>query len=159
MQRELRNCLGKFATGVMIACGLDKETNQPFGLTINSFASVSLNPPLVSFCIGSESSNLELFKRNQNFSLNILSENQIKLAKEFALAHNSSKWQTEDYYFGEFASPIFKNSLAFLECKIFKIIEAGDHQVIIGEVVDFDKLNSDKKPLIYYSSTFSSIAS
>lgn len=155
MQKELRNCLGKFATGVMIACGFDKETNKPFGLTINSFTSISLNPPLVSFCLASESSNLELFKRNQNFSLNILSESQLQLAKEFAKAHNVNKWQVEKYASGEFSSPIFQNSLAFLECKIFKIIEAGDHQIIIGEVVDFNQLNPEQKPLIYYSSSFS----
>lgn len=155
MQKELRNCLGKFATGVMIAGGFDKETNKPFGLTINSFASISLNPPLVSFCLANESSNLELFKRNQNFSLNILSEGQLQLAKEFAKAHNVNKWQVEKYISGEFSSPIFQNSLAFLECKVFKIIEAGDHQIIIGEVVDFNQLNPEQKPLIYYSSSFS----
>jgi flavin reductase (DIM6/NTAB) family NADH-FMN oxidoreductase RutF len=131
-------------------------TEEFFGITINSFSSVSLKPPLISFCIDNRSSNLKLFKKNHYFSLNILSEDQIELARGFATPKNSKKWQIEPYFFGVNGSPIFENSLGFIECKKHKIIKAGDHHIIIGEVVDFAKI-SDKNPLLYNKSQFSFI--
>ena len=124
-----------------------------FGMTINSFSSVSLEPPLVSFCIDNKSSNLKFFKKNLYFSLNILSESQKDLASGFAKPKNSSKWQIEHYYFGKFGNPIFNQSIGFLECKKHRIIKLGDHHMIIGEVVDFGKL-SNSSPLLYNKAKF-----
>lgn len=129
-------------------------TEEFFGMTINSFSSVSLEPPLVSFCIDNKSNNLKLFKKNDYFSLNILTENQIELAKGFATPKNSKKWQIENYFLGKNGSPIFENSLGFFECKKHKIIKAGDHHIIIGEVVDFSKIKHEENPLLYTKSKF-----
>lgn len=190
--KKLRDCLGFFTTGVIVACAKKKNflterfshaaffesdvftkkllnhkifgeilkkifTDEFFGMTINSFSSVSLTPPLVSFCIDNRSNNLALFKKNQYFSLNILSENQIELAKEFATPKNSKKWQIETYFLGKKGSPIFENSLGFFECKKHKIIKAGDHHIVIGEVIDFGKIKEDQHPLLYSKSKFSFI--
>lgn len=190
-QRKLRDTLGLFATGVIVACARKRNfltetfsysnlfdnkafteklfdnkifgqvlrqifTEEFFGITINSFSSVSLKPPLVSFCIDNKSTNLRLFKRNRYFSLNILSEDQIELARGFATPKNNKKWQIEPYFFGRQGSPIFENSLGFFECKKHKIIKAGDHHIIIGEVVDFAKMH-DKNPLLYNKSQFNFI--
>lgn len=190
-QRKLRDTLGLFATGVIVACAKKRNflaerfvysnlfdnkafteklfsnkifgqtlkeifTEEFFGITINSFSSVSLKPPLVSFCIDNKSTNLKLFKKNRYFSLNILSEEQIELARGFATPKNSKKWQIEPYFFGVKGSPIFENSLGFIECKKHKIIKVGDHHIIIGEAVDFAKMN-DKNPLLYNKSQFSFI--
>ena len=190
-QRKLRETLGLFATGVIVACSrkrnfltktfsysnlFDNEalteklfnnkifgqalkeifSEEFFGITINSFSSVSLKPPLVSFCVDNRSTNLKLFKKNNYFSLNILSEDQIELAKAFATPKNNKKWQIEPYFFGVNGSPIFENSLGFFECKKHKIIKAGDHHIIIGEIVDFAKIH-DKNPLLYNKSQFSFI--
>lgn len=196
-QRKLRDCLGLFSTGIIIACArrknfltekidaekilhnkifsekilnnkiisdtalgkslLDKLkeifTEEFFGMTINSFSSVSLNPPLLSFCIDNSSSNLQLFKKNKTFSLNILSESQQDLARGFATPKNSLKWGIETYFLGQNGNPIFKNSLAFFECRKHRIIKAGDHHIIIGEVLDFAKLN-DSKPLLYFQGKY-----
>lgn len=124
-----------------------------FGMTINSFSSVSLNPALVSFCIDNRSANLKFFKKNRYFSLNILSKEQQGLAKAFATPKNSAKWNVEPYFFGQKGNPIFQNSLAFFECKKHRVIKCGDHHIVIGEVIDFGKIN-DVKPLIYYRSKF-----
>lgn len=129
-----------------------------FGMTINSFTSISLNPPLVSFCIDNKSSNLELFKKNRYFSLNILSAQQQKLAGAFATPKNSTKWGVETYFFGKKGSPIFENSLAFMECKKHKIIKLGDHHMVIGEVLDFGKIKDDK-PLFYYAGKYADLKS
>jgi flavin reductase (DIM6/NTAB) family NADH-FMN oxidoreductase RutF len=124
-----------------------------FGMTINSFTSVSLNPPLVSFCIYNDSANLEFFKKNRYFSLNVLSQDQQALASAFATPKNSKKWGVEPYFFGQKGNPIFQNSLAFFECKKHRVIKCGDHHIIIGEVLDFGKVN-DSKPLIFYRGRF-----
>lgn len=199
-QRKLRDCLGLFATGVIIACARKKNfltekidaekflhnrifaekilnnklisetllgkslleklkdifAKEFFGMTINSFSSVSLKPPLVSFCIDNNSSNLQLFKKNEYFSFNILSEGQQELARAFATPKNSKKWEIETYYLGQNGSPIFENSLGFFECKKHKIIKVGDHHLVIGEVMDFAKLN-DAKPLLYFGGKYNKL--
>lgn len=209
--RKLRDCLGSFTTGVIIACARKKnffaenffsekffedqhlmkkfeefwhnflqenafgkkiEEKFPthtflekikkifaaefFGMTINSFTSVSLNPPLVSFCIDNKSANLKLFKKNRYFSLNVLCDEQKDLASAFATPKNSSKWNVEPYFFGRKGNPIFKNSLAYFECKKHRILKIGDHHIVIGEVLDFGKIN-DKKPLLYYAGKYENL--
>jgi flavin reductase (DIM6/NTAB) family NADH-FMN oxidoreductase RutF len=132
-------------------------SDEFFGMTINSFSSVSLNPPLISFCIDNKSANLPFFKKNRYFSLNILSQEQQDLASAFATPKNSAKWQVAPYFFGKFGNPIFQDSLAFIECKKHRVIAVGDHHVIIGEVVDFGKI-SNKAPLLYYQGKFSKLS-
>jgi flavin reductase (DIM6/NTAB) family NADH-FMN oxidoreductase RutF len=127
-----------------------------FGMTINSFTSVSLNPHLVSFCIDNKSANLKFFKKNQYFSLNVLSQQQKGLASAFATPKNSSKWNVEPYFFGQKGNPIFQNSLAFFECKKHRVIKAGDHHIIIGEVIDLGKIN-ESEPLIYYRGKYAAL--
>lgn len=127
-------------------------SDQLYGMTINSFTSVSLCPPLISFCIDNRSSNLILFKRGHYFALNILCEEQQGLATAFAKAGNIQKWQYEPFLVSEFGNPIFQESLAIIECKKHRIIEMGDHHVIIGEVVNFNSQNQPKEsmPLTYW---------
>lgn len=185
--KNLRNCLGLFATGVVVACARRKNflsnkkipaerflsktslgqsflkklkdvfAEEFFGMTINSFSSVSLDPPLVQFSIDNKSSNLALFKKNRYFSLNILSAEQIELAKAFATPKNSQKWGVETYVLGKYGNPVFEKSLGYFECKKHKVVKAGDHHIIIGEILDFGKI-SDDKPLAYYSGNFCSIS-
>jgi flavin reductase (DIM6/NTAB) family NADH-FMN oxidoreductase RutF len=127
-----------------------------FGMTINSFTSISLNPSLISFCIDNKSANLKFFKKNRYFLLNILSEQQHELASAFATPKNSKKWTVEPYIFSKFGNPIFQNSLCFIECKKHKVIKMGDHHIIIGEVIDFAKVN-DQQPLLYFSGKYRNI--
>ena len=184
--KELRNCLGLFATGVVVACARRKNflsnkkipvenflsktslgksllsklkdvfADQFFGMTINSFSSVSMDPPLVQFSVDNKSANLPLFKKNRSFSLNILSQDQMELAKAFATPKNSKKWGVETYVFGKSGNPIFENSLGYFECKKHKMIKAGDHHIIIGEILDYGQIK-DEKPLVYYKGAFNSV--
>ncbi len=199
-QRKLRDALGLFATGVIIACArrknflaekIDAEkilhnkifsekilnnkllnetilgrslrdklkeifSEEFFGMTINSFSSVSLKPAMISFCIDNSSSNLRLFQKNKTFSLNILSEAQQELSRGFAMPKNSKKWGIEPYSLGKNGNPIFKNSIAFFECKKHKIIKVGDHHLVIGEIVDFAKIN-DTRPLLYFQGKYNKL--
>ena len=127
-----------------------------FGMTINSFTSISLNPSLISFCIDNKSANLEFFKKNRYFLLNILSTQQHELASAFATPKNSKKWTVEPYIFSKYGNPIFQNSLCFIECKKHKVIKMGDHHIIIGEIIDFAKVN-DQQPLLYFNGKYRNI--
>ena len=125
-------------------------------MTINSFSSISLEPPLVSFCVDNKSTNLKFFKKNRYFLLNILAVEQRDLSSAFATPKNSHKWHVEPYFFSKFGNPIFYNSLAFIECKKHKVIKMGDHHIIIGEVVDFNSVK-DSKPLLYFKGKYADI--
>lgn len=140
--RDLRDCFGLFATGVMIATTTTKHNLH--GLTINSFSSVSLEPPLLLFSIDNNSSNLKVFKKSKRFCLNILSKNQEELAKEFAKPSNGEKWTIEKYNLTIYNNPVFENSVAFFECENYKMIKAGDHHILIGRIINFAKMNDDE---------------
>lgn len=152
-ERDLRDCFGLFTTGVMIAA--TQFEGKYYGMTINSFASVSLNPPLLLFSIDNKSYNLPAFQKAKNFTLSILSEKQINLAQEFARPANESKWQVEkiiqqqDYL-------IFENSIGYFSCEKQNSISAGDHHIIIGKIINCAKLKQDK-PLLYLNGAFSSM--
>ena len=132
-------------------------SDEFFGMTINSFSSISLEPPLISFCIDNKSSNLKLFKQNRYFLLNILSAEQRDLSSAFATPKNSHKWHVEPYFFSKYGNPIFYNSLSFIECKKHKTIKMGDHEIIVGEIVDFGIIKPSK-PLLYFKGKYCEIA-
>ena len=148
---QLKECFSLFSTGVMIAA--TNYNGHNYGLTINSFSSVSLDPPLCLFSIGSNSHSLEAFKNSGSFTLSILSSQQKDLASKFASHDHESKWQNCDIRSSKLENPIFNNCNGFFECSNYKIVEAGDHHIFIGEIIDFAKEN-DEQGLLYYKGSF-----
>ena len=130
--RNLRDIFGKFATGVCAISFYDKD-KKPRGITVNSFASVSLNPPLALWCIDNGS-------------------DQLSIAKLLSMKSNHSLDDIEfiDHEFGL----ILKNSLGWIACSRKEIIPSGDHSIIIGSVSNFEILNKNKKPLLFWSGDF-----
>ncbi len=153
-EKKLRECFGLFTTGITIAS--TNFENKSYGMTINSFASVSLEPPLLLFSIANSSSNLEAFLKASNFIINVLSAQQLVLAQEFSRPQNDKKWQNEKVHFTKLGNMIFENSLGFFECQTHDIIKAGDHHIIIGKIIDLAKL-SQARPLLYFGGEFSEI--
>lgn len=145
--KKLRDCFGLFTTGVCIAT-IRFDTDKYTGITINSFSSLSLKPALLLFSISNESSNLNHFLHAESFVINILSASQQELSKAFATKHYPNRWEIEDFSTTKLKNRIFKNALGFFECKKHAVIEMGDHHIIVGEIVDFDKLN-DSPALLY----------
>lgn len=127
-----------------------------FGMTINSFNSISLNPPLISFCVDNKSTNLKFFKKNRYFLLNVLSLQQKNLSSAFATPKNSQKWHVEPYFFSKYGNPIFYNSLSYIECKKHRVLKMGDHNLIIGEIIDFGEVQKSP-PLLYYKGKYAEI--
>ena len=149
--QNLKECFSLFATGVMIATTNIEGKN--YGLTINSFSSVSLDPALCLFSIGKDSFNLEYFRRSTSFALNILSASQTSLAKDFASQDYVKKWQNSSFELSQNNNPIFSGINGYIECSNHQIIEAGDHYIFLGKIVDCAKL-SDEDGLIYYKHQF-----
>ena len=143
--RNLRQALGSFPTGVTVVSCLDKNKN-PLGFTANSFTSVSLDPQLISICIDKESFNIDSFSITKHFAVSVLSEDQQSISTTFATPNEDRfqnvEWRTEDT-----GSPIIENTVAWFDCNTRQVIDAGDHLILIGEIIAFD--SSPKTPLMY----------
>lgn len=133
--RALRGALGMFVTGVTIVTKIDAD-GQPRGLTANSFTSVSLDPPLVLVCIARGTASHDTFQGPGGFAINVLSDAQRELSDRFA-SKSPDKFAGVDYRLGIGGAPVIDASLAWLDCATERIIEAGDHIIVIGRVADF----------------------
>ena len=149
--QTMRAVLGTFATGVVVVTTYDKN-GCPVGITANSFSSVSLDPPLVSWCLRSNSYSLPAFRHSRRFAINVLGAGGTDLCRRFALSH-ASKWQGIDHHRGEHGCPLLAQSIAILECSLVAEHEAGDHLIIVGRVA---KAETDHSafPLVVYRGGF-----
>jgi len=140
---ELRRALGCFVTGVTIVTAMDGE-GRPRGFTANSFTSVSLDPPLVLVCIARTAGSYPLFSTTSHFAINILSEEQRPLSSRFA-SKEVDKFVGIAWQAGPTGSPLIAATVAWLDCRTERRIDAGDHLILVGRVVDFQ--HSTQTPL------------
>jgi flavin reductase (DIM6/NTAB) family NADH-FMN oxidoreductase RutF len=153
--KNLRENFGLFATGVAIAATQsDDESNI---ITINSLSSISLDPALLLFCIDNKSSNFKAFTSNKNFSINLLTQDQIDLSKHFSKTQREDLDVSKFFSNSELGNLVLKDSMGYFECEKHDVIESGDHNIIIGKIVNFAKLSEDKKPLIYFKGAYNSL--
>ncbi|NCF79068.1 MAG: hypothetical protein GWP34_04100, partial [Alphaproteobacteria bacterium] len=131
---DLRRAFGHFGTGVAVIGFHDRE-NRPLGLTINSFASVSLQPALLSWCLANESQLYDDIATVSRFSVNILAADQVNLSNRMAGAgcHELGAEEIEDV---TDSAPALKGALAHFDCHVHHKIEAGDHLLLIGGIDD-----------------------
>lgn len=145
----LRAC-AQFTTGVAIITVLDAG-GTPHGMTVNSFTSVSLDPPLVLVCIDRKTRIIEHFVRSDHFAINILRENQQELSMRFARP-GEDRFESVEWYPGESGMPLIAGAIAMLECAVDRRVEAGDHTILIGEVIS--AVRHEGRPLLYFSSSY-----
>jgi flavin reductase (DIM6/NTAB) family NADH-FMN oxidoreductase RutF len=148
---ELRRALGSFATGVAVATTLDSQ-GIPKGFTANSFASVSLNPPLVLVCVDKAAGGYPAFASATHFGINILSEGQQHVSRTFA-SKSADKFADTRWMSGITGSPIFPDSIAWLDCELHNRVEAGDHLIVIGGVRSFG-YSPAQQPLGYHRGSY-----
>ena len=141
----LRKALGKFATGIAIVT-TEAENGQREGLTINSFASVSLDPPLVLWSLRSDAPSMQTFLDSGKFIINILSADQADLSTHFARPQED-KFADIDHAPGENGCPQFPDCLAQFECETADVLDGGDHAIFLGKVNKFAE--NSGMPLIY----------
>lgn len=132
---DLRRAFGSFATGVTIVTTLDND-GQPVGFTANSFSSVSLDPPLVSVSIAKSAFGLPLFTESDGFAINILAEDQRDLSNRFA-SQGSDKFAGVSWQSGQTGAPRLEKVVAWFDCENFQQVDAGDHVILIGKVLDY----------------------
>jgi flavin reductase (DIM6/NTAB) family NADH-FMN oxidoreductase RutF len=146
--RLFRGIMGRFATGVTVVTGLD-EDRRPFGFTANSLSSVSLDPPLISVCVGRDAESHDPLVRAGTFAVNVLSESQEEIARRFAsAAHRESRWEGLDWEVIPPGAPVLAGAHAWMVCRVWKTVEAGDHSLVIAQVDGGE--GSDAGALLYY---------
>ena len=150
-----REVLGRFVTGVTVVTSVASTTGtaMPFGTTVNSFTSVSIEPPIVLICIGHERSIHPVIASAGHFAVNILGEGGQALSDCFSGAPSTlprSAFCDAAYGDGPLGMPILEDAIAHLECDVIRILEAGDHTVYVGRVRDLDTSDVHALPLLYY---------
>lgn len=146
-QREFRNTLGTFATGVTIIT-IKGDNDQNIGLTANAFSSLSLDPPLVLVCIDKKSDSMSAFQKGRPFVVNILSEEQENDCWIFA-KKGTDKFVNAQFKVSSDRVPILNENLSTIVCDVHEVLEGGDHYIVTGHVKDIS-INEEKKPLIFY---------
>ena len=141
--------MSKYATGVTIITIENKK--KYFGKTVNSFAALSLKPPLILFSLDKKSSSLKIFKKSSFFGINILSKNQKKLSNYFSM--KNPLWKNTPFTLSKNNAPLINNCVANIDCKKIKLINQGDHIIFICQINTL-KINEKKKPLIYLNSEY-----
>jgi flavin reductase (DIM6/NTAB) family NADH-FMN oxidoreductase RutF len=152
---DLRRAFGHFATGVTIVTCVSQD-GSPIGLTANSFSSVSLDPPLVSFSIACKAHSCETFIAASHFAINILGQQQSDLAARFSKP-GSDKWAGVSTTVGRTGCPLIHGAIAGFECQRHACYEAGDHYIIIGRVLEYWHLPK-AKPLLFYGGAYQEIS-
>lgn len=144
-QRRFREALGRFATGIAVVTrnGID---GKPLGMTINSFASVSLTPQLVLWSVDKSSPQLAAYLAEGEFAISVLHEDQADLCWHFATS-SEDKFASLDG--GQSASgvPLLPRALSVFHCRLKSHYDEGDHHIIVGEVLDFQC--EDGRPLVF----------
>ena len=145
--RTLRDALGCFATGVTVVTCLG-DGGEPAGLTVNSFTSVSLDPPLLLVCIHKQAASAEALISAANFAVNVLQTGQQPASITFS-TRVEDRFGTMAWSAGEAGAPILKDSLGVFECERFAVYDGGDHHILVGQVVKAS-FDAGLDPLLFF---------
>ncbi|QFU77201.1 flavin reductase [Halioglobus maricola] len=152
--RDFRDILGKFATGVCVIT-TSADGVPAFGMTVNSFCSLSLSPPLVMWSIGESSDCFSDFEKVGRYAVNILREDQQYLSARYSKkaehALHDGDWEE-----GKSGCPVLAESLASVECEIETRVNGGDHVILIGRVLSASA-GDEAKPLLFYSGRYAEL--
>ena len=143
---DLRRALGYFPTGVTVITTLD-ASGSPVGVTASSFNTVSLEPPLILWCIAKDAYSAEAFEAAEYFAVNVLGNQQADVSNNFA-RQSEDKFDGIAFASGRGGSPLLENTAAFFECKTWKFYDGGDHTIVVGEVLGF-QANDSVLPLVF----------
>jgi len=144
---DFRAACSKFATGVAVAT-VSAQNGTPHGLTVSSFTSVSIDPPLILLCIDFQYPFLSHFRLSTHFAVNVLKDSQRELSVVFS-EKPEGRFEGVEWFQGQTGAPLIRNCLATIECRAASILELGDHAIFVGEV---EHAQSDEgRPLVYFN--------
>jgi flavin reductase (DIM6/NTAB) family NADH-FMN oxidoreductase RutF len=149
-----RQTLGRFATGVTLVTTMDRQ-GQPIAVTVNSFSSVSLQPPLVLFSLARTASRFGDFEAAGRFAINILAAGQKELSDRFARS-GEDLLDGVPHRLGDFGCPLIEGALATFECRTRDRYDGGDHAIFVGEVDAITSGDADR-PLLYYGGGYCAV--
>lgn len=153
---HFREALGHYASGITVITS--RLEGEPIGFTCQSFYSVSMSPPLVSFSVMSASASYPKIRQAGRFVVNILSGEQVKISNQFA-RRGTDKWHGVDWQQSPLGNPIIAGSLHWLDCEIHAEHAAGDHLIVIGEVKALSLQDTAAaQPLLYFKGQYCNIA-
>lgn len=148
---RLRAAMRHFATGVAIVTSRD-ERGAPAGTTVNGLTSLSLDPPLMLVCFARASNTLRALREHGSFAVNLLAADQEALGRDFA--RTGGRFAEVPHRVGRRGSPLLEGTLAWLECEVAEVLPGGDHEIVIGRVIDADVGVSTDQPLLFYGGSY-----
>jgi len=149
--REFRDALGRFATGVCVIT-FAPENGKPFGITVNSFASVSLEPALVLWSLQNNSDVFDVIVNTERYAVNILGSEQRALSDQYA-KKGDHDLSPEHFSIGETGAPVLKNAIVTFECENEAQHDGGDHAILVGRVLEMAN-NPAGEPLLFVSGKY-----
>jgi 3-hydroxy-9,10-secoandrosta-1,3,5(10)-triene-9,17-dione monooxygenase reductase component len=150
---DMRAVLGHFASGVVVVTATHES--EPLGFTCQSFASLSLDPPLVILCPAHTSTTWPRIRRVGSFCVNILAEDQEQLSRRFARS-GPDKYQGSKWILAPSGSPVFEGIVAWVDCSLRDEFDGGDHTVVVGAVHALEA-HADRQPLLYHRGAYKRI--
>jgi flavin reductase (DIM6/NTAB) family NADH-FMN oxidoreductase RutF len=152
-EHRFRQVLGHFASGVTVVTTVHDD--YLYGMTVSSFASASLKPPLVLICVDSSLTTRTAIETAGKFAINILSQNQEELSRRFATREND-KFTGVAWHMSQNGLPLLDGVLAQIECRVYNAYPAGDHTIFLGEVIETEI--GQGAPLLYYRRGYHELA-
>jgi flavin reductase (DIM6/NTAB) family NADH-FMN oxidoreductase RutF len=151
---EFRQALGHLPTGVTIIASMLE--GEPVGLSVGSFFSVSLDPPMVGFCAARSSTSFPTVRETGVFCASILAADQEAVSRVFA-SSGADKFRGLGWHAsGDSGSPVVADALAWIDCRIASIVEAGDHVLVLGDVVHLE-VTRETAPLVFFRGGYHSL--
>ncbi|MFC4001026.1 3-hydroxy-9,10-secoandrosta-1,3,5(10)-triene-9,17-dione monooxygenase reductase subunit [Prauserella oleivorans] len=143
---RFRSVLGHFCTGVAVVTAC--EDGEPVGFACQSFAALSLEPPLVLFCPAKSSRTWPVIERTGSFAVNVLADDQRDVSVAFG-ARGVDKFSMVAWHSAPSGAPLLDGALTWVDCAVEAVHEAGDHDVVVGRVTALGEV-SDARPLLFY---------
>lgn len=153
--RELRDALGRFATGVCVITTVSRD-GKPLGLTANSFASVSLDPPLVLWSLQNNSEVYDIYSAPEYYAINVLGAEHEALSNRYA-KKGDHLMDPDHFSTGVFGSPLVHDALVSFECELHAAHQGGDHLIIVGRVLDMQS-RTGGDPLLFFGGAYRALA-
>lgn len=154
-KRRFRHILGHYPTGVCAVTAMS-AAGKPVGMTVGSFTSVSLDPMLVAFFPDKSSTSWSLIEAAGHFCVNVLSDRQQEICAALA-AKTDDKFRDIGYRLSNLGAPVLDGALAWIDCELNAVHEAGDHYIVLGLVRDL-RLCDDGSPLIFHKGAFGRVS-
>ena len=152
-EADFKRAMAQFATGVTVVT--TEHDGHLYGMTVASFASLSLDPPLVLICVGRKMQTHDAIVGAKRFGVSILAQDQQRLSNHFA-SKSDDKFAGIEYRRGASGVPLLENAICTLECELHEQLSGGDHSIFVGRVEEAS--TDERAPLVYFRSGYRELA-